>query len=49
MTKAVGRRPDETSDEQSQRQGPETWALAIFAALILAAIIGLVVFAGSWS
>jgi hypothetical protein len=46
MAKAAGRRPDETSSEQSQRQGPETWALALVAALMALAIIALVVFAG---
>ena len=47
MAKALGRRPDETSSEQSQRQGPETWALAIIAGLLLAALIALLVFAGT--
>jgi len=45
MAKALGRRPDETSSPQSQKQGPETWALALFAGLVLAAVIALVVFA----
>jgi hypothetical protein len=47
MAKAVGRRPDETSSEQSQQQGPESWALALVALLLLLAIVGLVVFAGA--
>ncbi len=46
MAKAAGRRPDETSSEQSQRQGPETWALALIAGLMVLAIVALVVFAG---
>ena len=46
MAKAAGRRPDETSSDQSQRQGPETWALVLIAALMLLAVIALVVFAG---
>lgn len=45
MAKALGRRTDETSSEQSQHQGPETWALALIAALMLLAIVALVVFA----
>ena len=44
MAKAAGRRPDETSSDQSQ--GPETWALVLIAALMLLAVIALVVFAG---
>lgn len=46
MAKAVGRRPDETSSEQSERQGPETWALALIAGLMVLAVIALIVFAG---
>lgn len=45
MAKALGRRPDETSSDQSQRQGPETWALALIAGLMALAIIALIVFA----
>ena len=29
MAEAAGRRPDETSSEQSQKQGPETWSLTL--------------------
>ena len=47
MAEAAGRRPDESSSEQSQRQGPESWALALVAALMALAVIGLVVFAGT--
>jgi hypothetical protein len=47
MAKALGRRPDETSSEQSQRQGPETWALAVVAALMLLAIVALTMFAAA--
>jgi hypothetical protein len=46
MAKAAGRRPDESSSEQSQRQGPETWSLGLVAGLLVLAIIGLLVFAG---
>ena len=47
MAKALGRRPDETSDQQSLEHGPESWALIVVAVLMLAALIGLLVFAGS--
>ena len=46
MAKAAGRRPDETSSEQSQTQGPETWTLGLIAGLLVLAIIALVIFAG---
>jgi len=46
MAKALGRRPDETSSEQSEQQGPETWALLLVAGLMVLAIVGLIVFAG---
>ena len=46
MAEARGRRPDETSSEQSQKQGPESWALALIAALMVLAIVGLVIYAG---
>jgi hypothetical protein len=45
MAKAVGRRPDETSSEQSQRQGPESWALVLVAILMVLAVVALVAFA----
>jgi hypothetical protein len=45
MAKAIGRRPEETSSEQSEKQGPETWALAVIAVLMLLAIVALVAFA----
>lgn len=45
MAKAAGRRPDETSSEQSQRQGPETWALAVIAIVLVAGLIALIAFA----
>jgi hypothetical protein len=45
MTKAAGRRADETSSEQSQEQGPETWAVALLAGLMALALIALVVLA----
>lgn len=46
MAKAVGRRPDESSSEQSQSQGPESWTLGLVAGLLVLAIIALVLFAG---
>jgi hypothetical protein len=46
MAEAAGRRPDETSSEQSQKQGPETWSLALIALLMVLAIAALVAFAG---
>ncbi|MDB5446185.1 MAG: hypothetical protein JWQ97_1502 [Phenylobacterium sp.] len=45
MAEAAGRRPDETSSEQSQKQGPETWALALIAGLMVLALIALIVLA----
>jgi len=45
MAKAVGRRPDETSSEQSQKQGPETWTLVLIAGLMVLAIVALIAFA----
>jgi hypothetical protein len=46
MAEAAGRRPDETSSEQSQKQGPETWSLVLIAALMVLAMAALLVFAG---
>ena len=46
MAEASGRRPDETSSEQSQKQGPETWSLALVAGLMGLAMIALLLFAG---
>ena len=45
MAKAFGRRQDETSSEQSQRQGPETWALTAIVVVLVLGVIALVVFA----
>jgi hypothetical protein len=45
MAQAVGRRPDETSSEQSEHNGPEAWALLLVAGLMLLAMVGLIVFA----
>jgi hypothetical protein len=47
MTKAVGRRPDESSDEQTQQRGPESWALAAVLVIVLLGAIGLLVVAGA--
>ncbi|MFC3068933.1 hypothetical protein [Phenylobacterium soli] len=47
MTRALGRRPDETSSPESQRQGPETWTLAVLAIVLVAAIIALVAYAAA--
>lgn len=45
MARALGRRPDETSDPQSQQHGPETWAVAALAVVMLLAIVGLLMLA----
>jgi hypothetical protein len=45
MAEALGRRPEESSSEQSQKQGPETWSLVLIAALMVLAMVALVVFA----
>jgi len=45
MAKALGRRPDETADEQGPRQRAETWALALIAGLMLLALVSLILFA----
>ena len=46
MAEASGRRPDETSSEQSRKQGPETWAVALIACLMALAMIALLILAG---
>jgi hypothetical protein len=45
MARALGRRQDETSSPQSQRQGPETWVLGVVVVVVLLAVIALVAFA----
>jgi hypothetical protein len=45
MARALGRRSDETSDAQSQKRGPETWALAALVVVIVLAAIGLLLLA----
>ena len=45
MAKAVGRRPDETSSEQSQGQGSETWAAALMGGVLVLAITALILLA----
>ena len=46
MVKAAGGRPDETSNEQSQPQSPESSMLGLVAGLLVLATIALLVFAG---
>ena len=45
MTRAIGRRPDQSADEQTQQYGPEKWAVVAFAVLLLLAIVGLLALA----
>jgi hypothetical protein len=47
MAEAAGRRPDETSSEQTEEQRLETWALALVGGLMLLALVTLVIFAGA--
>lgn len=47
MAKAEGRRDDETAQEMSQKQGPESWTLIVVIVLGLIGVIGLVILASA--